>query len=70
METAVKCKKCGRVLKSPLSIAMGMGPVFDVNFNLYSCLSGLVFDVKVGSFSLAKNRGPNALVYHSQPERN
>ncbi len=26
METAVKCKKCGRVLKSPLSIAMGMGP--------------------------------------------
>lgn len=25
METAVKCKKCGRVLKSPLSIAMGMG---------------------------------------------
>lgn len=26
METAVKCKKCGRMLKSPLSIAMGMGP--------------------------------------------
>ncbi len=26
METAVKCKKCGRVLKSQLSIAMGMGP--------------------------------------------
>jgi hypothetical protein len=26
METAVKCKKCGRVLKNPLSIAMGMGP--------------------------------------------
>lgn len=26
METAVKCKKCGRVLKSPLSIAIGMGP--------------------------------------------
>jgi hypothetical protein len=25
METEVKCKKCGRVLKSPLSIAMGMG---------------------------------------------
>ena len=26
MEASVKCKKCGRVLKSPLSIAMGMGP--------------------------------------------
>jgi hypothetical protein len=26
MATTVKCKKCGRVLKSPLSIAMGMGP--------------------------------------------
>ena len=26
MGTVVKCKKCGRVLKSPLSIAMGMGP--------------------------------------------
>lgn len=26
METTVKCKKCGRVLKSQLSIAMGMGP--------------------------------------------
>ena len=26
MERTVKCKKCGRVLKSPLSIAMGMGP--------------------------------------------
>lgn len=26
METTVKCNKCGRVLKSPLSIAMGMGP--------------------------------------------
>lgn len=26
METAVKCKKCGRMLKKPLSIAMGMGP--------------------------------------------
>lgn len=26
MEGKVKCKKCGRVLKSPLSIAMGMGP--------------------------------------------
>ena len=26
METAITCKKCGRVLKSPLSIAMGMGP--------------------------------------------
>ncbi len=26
METIVKCKKCGRALKSPLSIAMGMGP--------------------------------------------
>lgn len=26
METAVTCKKCGRVLKSPLSIAMGIGP--------------------------------------------
>lgn len=26
METTVNCKKCGRVLKSPLSVAMGMGP--------------------------------------------
>lgn len=26
MEANVKCKKCGRVLKSPLSVAMGMGP--------------------------------------------
>ena len=26
MEGKVKCKKCGRVLKNPLSIAMGMGP--------------------------------------------
>lgn len=26
MATTVKCKKCGRVLKSPLSIAIGMGP--------------------------------------------
>jgi hypothetical protein len=25
MEATVKCKKCGRVLKNPLSIAMGMG---------------------------------------------
>ena len=26
MEATVKCKKCGRVLKNPLSVAMGMGP--------------------------------------------
>lgn len=26
MESTVKCKKCGRVLKNPLSIAIGMGP--------------------------------------------
>lgn len=26
METTVKCRKCGRVLKNPLSIAVGMGP--------------------------------------------
>lgn len=26
METTVKCRKCGRVLKNPVSIAMGMGP--------------------------------------------
>jgi phage FluMu protein Com len=26
METNVKCRKCGRVLKKPASIAMGMGP--------------------------------------------
>ncbi len=26
MEGTVKCKKCGRVLKNPLSVAMGMGP--------------------------------------------
>jgi hypothetical protein len=26
MKTTAKCKKCGRVLKSPLSVAMGMGP--------------------------------------------
>jgi hypothetical protein len=26
METTVKCRKCGRVLKNPASIAMGMGP--------------------------------------------
>ena len=25
METTVKCRKCGRVLKNPASIAMGMG---------------------------------------------
>jgi len=25
MEATVKCKKCGRVLKNPLSVAMGMG---------------------------------------------
>lgn len=26
METTVKCKKCGRVLKNPVSVVMGMGP--------------------------------------------
>ena len=26
MQQHVRCKKCGRVLKSPASIAMGMGP--------------------------------------------
>lgn len=26
MQQQVRCKKCGRVLKSPASIAMGMGP--------------------------------------------
>jgi hypothetical protein len=26
METTVKCRKCGRVLNNPASIAMGMGP--------------------------------------------
>ena len=26
MEVTVKCKKCGRALKNPLSVAMGMGP--------------------------------------------
>lgn len=26
METTVKCKKCGRVLKNPASVVMGMGP--------------------------------------------
>lgn len=26
MEETVKCKKCGRVLKNPLSVALGMGP--------------------------------------------
>ena len=26
MKAKPKCKKCGRVLKSPLSIALGMGP--------------------------------------------
>jgi hypothetical protein len=26
MKGKMKCKKCGRVLKSPLSIALGMGP--------------------------------------------
>lgn len=26
MEKTVKCRKCGRVLKNPSSIAMGMGP--------------------------------------------
>lgn len=26
MEATVKCKKCGRALKNPLSVAMGMGP--------------------------------------------
>jgi hypothetical protein len=26
METVVKCKKCGRVLKNPTSVVMGMGP--------------------------------------------
>ena len=26
METVVKCKKCGRVLKNPASVVMGMGP--------------------------------------------
>lgn len=26
METIVKCKKCGRVLKNPASVVMGMGP--------------------------------------------
>ena len=26
MEATVKCRKCGRVLKNPLSVAMGMGP--------------------------------------------
>ena len=25
MESTVKCKKCGRVLKNPLSVALGMG---------------------------------------------
>ena len=27
METKIKCKKCGRVLKSAISIARGMGPI-------------------------------------------
>ena len=26
MQQQVRCKKCGRILKSPASIAMGMGP--------------------------------------------
>lgn len=26
METTMKCKKCGRVLKNPASVVMGMGP--------------------------------------------
>ena len=26
MEKQIRCKKCGRLLKSPLSIALGMGP--------------------------------------------
>jgi hypothetical protein len=26
METTVKCKKCGRMLKNPASVVMGMGP--------------------------------------------
>jgi hypothetical protein len=26
METTVKCKKCGRVLKNPASVVLGMGP--------------------------------------------